>query len=304
LALAGAAGAAVAIFHASVWPQCLSRFDAVSPEAQSLWLRYVQEAWPFYQQSWRAALLIIALPIAGLVGWGMLGSIRRNDGEQLRRVLGVAAPALAATLLLFWESRTAPAAQVMSVVGGVALIWFLVPVAWRSKSDVLGVAGALLVAVIGVGAIVPLLLSFVPLDTPSERDAAIYYANFACKSVWGMREVGLQPRGVVFTFVDLGPRLITLTDHDAVAGPYHRNSQQIVDTTNAFLGSAGEAHRIIAKYHSSYVLTCPGSWLAYHFIDESPGGFYAQLEQGDAPGWLAPVDLGGGSPFKMWRVVG
>ena len=33
-----------------------------------------------------------------------------------------------------------------------------------------------------------------------------------------------QPKGMVFTFVDLGPRLITVTHHDAIVGPYHRNA--------------------------------------------------------------------------------
>ena len=43
---------------------------------------------------------------------------------------------------------------------------------------------------------------------------------------------------MVFTFVDLGPRLITVTHHDAVIGPYHRNGEQIADVMNAFRGDA------------------------------------------------------------------
>jgi hypothetical protein len=37
---------------------------------------------------------------------------------------------------------------------------------------------------------------------------------------------------------------------------------------------------------------------------ETPKGFYAQLEQGKVPNWLARVQLPKDSPFKMWRVVG
>jgi hypothetical protein len=114
----------------------------------------------------------------------------------------------------------------------------------------------------------------------------------------------LQPKGVVFTFVDLGPRLITVTHHDAITGPYHRNGQQIVDVMNAFRGSADQAHRIIAKYHSNYVLDCPNSSTTTIFMAEAPKGFYAQLQHGQVPDWLAPVKLPEGSPFRMWRVVG
>ena len=64
---------------------------------------------------------------------------------------------------------------------------------------------------------------------------------------------------MIFSFIDFGPRLITVTHHDAVAGPYHRNGQQIADVMNAWRGSADQAHRLIAKYRSDYVLSCPNS---------------------------------------------
>jgi hypothetical protein len=37
---------------------------------------------------------------------------------------------------------------------------------------------------------------------------------------------------------------------------------------------------------------------------EAPSGFYAQLQHGQVPKWLAPVQLPKDSPFRMWRVVG
>ena len=45
---------------------------------------------------------------------------------------------------------------------------------------------------------------------------------------------------MVLTFVDLGPRLITVTHHDAIAGPYHRNAAQILDVMRAWRGDAGQ----------------------------------------------------------------
>ena len=108
----------------------------------------------------------------------------------------------------------------------------------------------------------------------------------------------------MFTFVDLGPRLITVTNHDSIAGPYHRNWQQIVDVMNAFRGSADQAHLLIGKYHSNYLLTCPKSSTTTIFMAETPHGFYAQLEAGKVPAWLQRVPLPADSPFKMWRVVG
>ncbi|WP_223276569.1 hypothetical protein [Sphingomonas daechungensis] len=62
---------------------------------------------------------------------------------------------------------------------------------------------------------------------------------------------------MVFTFVDLGPRLITVTHHDTVTGPYHRNGDQIADVMKAFRGGEPQAHAIVSKYRSDYVLICP-----------------------------------------------
>jgi hypothetical protein len=157
---------------------------------------------------------------------------------------------------------------------------------------------------VGAGGIVPLALNAVPEKKATPFEKSIGLANARCASLWGMRPIALQPKGMVFTFVDLGPRLITVTHHDTVTGPYHRNGQQIADVMNAFRGSADQAHRLITKYHSTYLLSCPNSSTTTIFMAEAPKGFYVQLEHGQVPAWLQPVALPKASPFKMWKVVG
>lgn len=303
LALAVAAGAAIAAFHALTWPHCIQRLEGVSPEVDRLWLSHVKEARPFYRHGWRIACLIMALPLTGLVGWSLLAWFRREDRELLGRVLGAAAPAFAATVLLLWQTRTGPASQMMATVGAGALIWFLVPLAWRMPALVRAPAATVAV-IVGAGAALPFVFNFIPEPPVTARGQAINTANNLCGSLWGLRPVAMQPKGTVFTFIDLSPRLITVTHHDAIMGPYHRNGQQIADVMNAFRGSADQAHRLIAKYHSDYLLTCPNSSTTTIFMAEAPKGFYGQLERGQVPNWLQPVKLPKDSPFKMWRVVG
>jgi hypothetical protein len=305
LALAIAAGGAIAGFHASVWPQCLQKPEHISPEAQRLWMNYVKEARPFYRHGWRTASLVIALPITGVVGWAVLAWVRRRDGGLLRRILAVAAPCFAASLLLLWQTRTGPAAQMLAAVGAAALAWCLWPLFWRSKHFAVRVGGAVVAIVVGAGAIVPFVLDFIPDEKPTAYEAAIGRANSQCASLWGLHAVALQPKGLVFTFVDLGPRLITLTHHDAITGPYHRNYQQIVDVMKAWRGSEAQAHQIIVgKYHSDDVLSCPKSSTTTIFMSEVPKGFYGQLQHGQVPKWLQPVQLPKDSPYRMWKVVG
>ena len=136
LGLALVSGVALAVFHALMWPNCLQRLEGVSPEVYRLWLSHVKEARPIYTHGWRIASMITALPVAALIGWAILIWVKRRDSERLRRILGAAVPGIAATLLLLWQTRTGPAAQMLATVGAAAFVWYLVPLTWRSKSTV------------------------------------------------------------------------------------------------------------------------------------------------------------------------
>src|SRR4051794_2287607 len=79
LGLAVVAGLMISGFHAFTWPQCLHRLEGVSPEVDRLWLSHVKEARPVYLHGWRVATLIVALPITGTIGWGLLAWQRWGD---------------------------------------------------------------------------------------------------------------------------------------------------------------------------------------------------------------------------------
>ena len=302
LGLAAVAGLAVAGFHAWMWPNCLSRLEGVSPEVHRLWLSHVREARPLYTHGWRTALAIAALPVTGLVGWLLLAWTRRRDPALLRASLAVAAPALAATALLLWQTRTGPAAQVLGGGGAAALTWIAAPWAASSRFLLMRVVGTAAIVAVGFGAAVPAASGFFPKEKKSAGAKAVDKANAQCTSLWGLGSVARQPKGIVFTFVDLGPRIITVTHHDAIAGPYHRNGPQIADVMNAFRGNETQARSIVTKYRSDYLLICPNMSTATIFTSEAPKGFYVQLVHGRVPAWLEPVTLPKDSPFRMWRV--
>ncbi|NUT00101.1 MAG: AcrB/AcrD/AcrF family protein [Sphingomonas sp.] len=302
LALAAGAGVVVAGFHALMWPNCLSRLEGVSPEVYQLWLSHVREARPIYRHGWQTVVAVVSLPVTGLIGWGLLAWTKRQDPEALRRVLAVALPGLVATVLLLWQTRTGPAAQTLGAAGAVALLWVTVPWAQHSRNVVIRTVGTAALVAIGLGAAAPAASNFFPVKKKKPSELAVDKANRQCPSLWALKPVARQPKGMVFTFVDLGPRLITVTHHSAVAGPYHRNGEQIGDVMKAFRGSEPQAHAIIAKYRSDYLLVCPNMSTATIFRAEAPNGFYNQLVRGRVPAWLTPVTLPKNSPFRMWRV--
>ena len=303
LALAVGAGIVVAAFHAMAWPHCLTRLEGVSPEVDDLWLSHVREARPIYRHGWQMTTLILALPVTAMIGWGLLGWRNRGDRDLLRRTIAVAVPGMVAMLLLLWQTRTGPAAQLLAVVGATAVVWLLAPAFDRSKRSWVRTLGVVAVALVGFGALVPLGLKLAPAKVPTPREVEIEKANRLCNFIVAYRPIAQQPKGTVFTFLDYSPRLITLTHHNAIMGPYHRNGEQIADVMKAFRGSAEEARRIFAKYRADYLLTCPNSSTTTIFLSEAKDGFYGPLTRGQVPGWLTPVPLPADSPFKLWRIA-
>ncbi|MCY7399043.1 MAG: AcrB/AcrD/AcrF family protein [Sphingomonas bacterium] len=304
LALAVGAGLLVLVFHALASPHCLTRLEGVSPEATRLWLSHVREARPIYRHSAEVIALTVSLPIAGLIGYGLLAWRARRDRALLPRIIAVAVPAATALVLLLWQTRTGPAAQMMAVPGSVAIAVILAPLAFNAKSAVIRVPGTVLAVLIGVGVLVPQIVAQVPAKPKTAAQKKVDLANRMCWSLRALAPVARQPKGIVFSFVDLGPRLISVTRHDAIAGPYHRNDRAIADVMNAFRGDEAQAKRIIVdEYRSDYLLVCPNMSTATIFQAETPRGFYMQLVKGRVPGWLTPIDLGPKSPFLMWKVV-
>jgi hypothetical protein len=299
-----AAAAVLALLHAAMWPGCLRGFEPISADAQRLWFSYIVEVQPVYRRAWPIALMFSTISITGLIGWGLLAWTCRNDTRQIRTVMAAGAIALCATLLMLWETRTGPAAQMLATIGCAALVWIVVGKLWRLDSDILSVFGSIVVIVVGCGATAPIALTLLPLPMPSEEEFVSARADATCLSPSAMGNLNSQPPGLVITYVDYGPRLIVLTHHNTVAAPYHRNSEQIVDVLNFWRGSEHQAHSIATKYRANYVLSCPNNMAESVFEFEEPDGFSQQLQRQQVPTWLAPLPLPASSPFKMWKVVG
>ena len=306
LSVAIVAGGVVAGFHAIAWPNCLQRLEGVSPEATRLWLDHVREARPFYRHDWKVATVSIALPATAMLGWVLLlwrgWQAGEEERDRLLRTAAVALPGVASFILLFWQVRAAPAAQMMALPAATALIVLYFTRLMESPRIVVHLA-AMLLALFGFGAAIPLGVQLVPSQKKSAAQLNVAQANNRCPTFAALAPIARQPKGMIFTFIDLGPRLIVATHHDAVGGPYHRNDQMIADVMEAFRGNEPQAHRIIDEYQSDYLLICPYMSTATIFMSETPNGFYGQISKGKVPSWLQPVDLGPNSPFKMWKVL-
>jgi hypothetical protein len=94
------------------------------------------------------------------------------------------------------------------------------------------------------------------------------------------------------------------TRHSVVATGHHRAGKAMREVIDAFSGSADTAHAIVRARSLRYVALCRDLNEPAMYYHSAPHGFAAQLRDGRAPGWLAPVPMPPGVEFKLWRVVG
>lgn len=316
LAAAMVGGAVLLLVAWSLWPQCLTGAYQISPELQKKWLVYIREAKPIGQQARNVWLPLVALPVAGglsaLIGCWVL----RRDRDLLWAMGTVALMILFSAALLFWQIRAGPAAQLLAIP----------PLAWA--------AGALINAAVRgrglrrVGPLALLMLLAVPFcayalypkvapllanakekakaaaDKAKPKVKAKANATARCRTQPALKILDQLPSALIFTMVDLGPRLLATTHHYVVAGPYHRNEKAILDIHHAMDGPVESFRPIAAAHGARYLLICPGFAEGTIYQQRSPKGFYARMVRGQIPAWLQPVTLKAGEvlPYSLYRI--
>ena len=301
---AGAAlGALIAAGYALAWPHCLGQLEGISPELKKMWFDNVREVRPVYRHDWPTIAAVVSLPIIGLIGYGAMAWRLRRDSAALAPWLALGAVALIAACMLLWQSRAGAASQILAIPGVAALGWLVIPPILEMKWMPVRVLGAVAAFMLISGLAPQYAVNLIPEKKPAKQLTAVNRANGRCPTLAALKPIAQQPKGYVLTFADLNPRLITVTHHDGVAGPYHRNGEDILDIHRAFRGTAEQARGIVSRRGVDYVLICPGLSESTLYSTEAPKGFYVQLAKGQVPNWLQPIALPKNSPYKMWRVV-
>lgn len=296
-ALATMAGAVLVAGFVLLWPQCAGRPEGVSLELNQLWLSNIREAKPLYMQS-LATILPASLAALGIIG-GLIAVFRARYKSAW---LSIVLLSLCAGALMMWQTRASPAALMLSVPGATAFCLMIMGSLRRRLiwPATLLISALLLIFVSGIG--VQIINRMMPISPPKPNMIAVNNANRQCPTLPALRPIAKLPATTIFTFVDLSPRLAAMTHHKAIAGPYHRNGEAILDVQHAFRGTADAARAIIKRHGATLLLICPNLSESTIYKVQNPDGFYAQLIGGKVPTWLDPMPLPAGSPYKLWRV--
>ncbi|WP_183110316.1 AcrB/AcrD/AcrF family protein [Sphingomonas sp. So64.6b] len=301
LTLALVAGALIAGGFALLFPQCLGRPEQVSPELARTWLDNVREARPIYKHPFRMAFPIVTLPVIGILGAAFATWRARND-ISINGWVPVLMFSTFAGLMLLWQARAGPAAQLLAVPGAVALAWIVLGWTLSNNNVLVRVLGTVVGFMAVSGMFAGAAIKYLPIDRPSPRTNVVNRASGLCMTVPAMQPLNRYPAQTIFTFVDLGPRLIATTHHNAVAGPYHRNGDAILDVQHAFSRSPEEFRAIAKRHGATLLLVCPNMAESTVYRARNPGGFYDQLATGKVPAWLEPLPLPKKSPFRLFRI--
>jgi hypothetical protein len=165
---------------------------------------------------------------------------------------------------------------------------------------VLGPVAVLVVVMAGLFA--STAVNWFQVDRPSPNATRVNTATGECMRTSRLLTLNRYPRARIFTFVDLGPRIITVTHHDAIAGPYHRNGDAILDVKHAFGRSPEEARAIIKRHGATLMLLCPNMAESTIYRARSKGGFYDRLARGERFPWLTRLPMPQRSPYAIYRV--
>ena len=285
----GAAGAALARGLRSLPGRIASAGSRASRRSwMRLWLGNVREARPLYRHGYSTAIAVAALPVTGLIGYAIMLWRSRRDGSQL--IAWAATGALRPC-----SPRPAAAVAEPRRTGGAA--------ARRAGRGRAGLADPHRRQPLHAG----------PGGRHRRRSSCSSRASFPSRSLrcfppnaeardqgrqqgqWPLpdpvrrcKPVALVPRGQVLTFVDLGPRLIAVTHHDAVAGPYHRNGRDIVDVMRTFRGTRRGRPRDDRAAADRLCADLPRPFGIDHLREPGEGRLLHAARPGPGPG-LAPA---------------
>jgi len=321
----GTVGSIIGALAFLLWPQCFTSAYHISPELEQLWLANIREAKSILVLPAAKAIPMLALPIAGVLS-SCIGSYHvRKDTERLWAWGTVTLMMLFALMLMFWQIRATPAAQLLAIP---AVAWAIYASLERmistraSQRIIAAISISGLIISIWASDLYPAIQRWLPqtshniaaskpTDTSSSASPSraaymqrVRQANAQCRTLSSLRPLNQIPPATLFTLVDLGPRIIATTHHSVIAGPYHRNGAAILDIHHAFDGTAETFRSIARRRGASYFLLCPDFPEGTIYRTRSPHGFYAQMEKGDVPEWLVPVQLKAEQelPYTLYRI--
>ena len=303
--IAGAGGA----IYALAARQCLAGpFSTLDPVVTRFWLAGIREGLPLWWQD--IAMILQTLIPAGIAIWASMKLAGQSGGWLRRWWMDYTLLLIAALLVAIFVARAGAALGALAAV----------PIGWqigqwlrasrnarKPSRRILGLVGAALVLLpalpLGLFAFAHSAQAEIgqaPGPGRSETPAIARAADCRLQDVAGALD--RLPKGEIVAPLDIGPHILLHSGQSVVATGHHRASGAIRFQIDTFLAAPELAARRLRERGTSYVMMCPGLKEQQIYAGLAPDGLMAALQEGDVPGWLAPVAMPQGSRVKVWRI--
>ena len=288
--LAGAfAGSLTLALFVSVNPACLGDPYAAVPESvRQSWLSAVAEArslsyvlrvepdraisvFGFLGASVVATIWMIArsaphvrlgrIGFALLLGLAIIATVWQLRGQSFSHVFAaIAAGAAAGFAFEHWLAKRGSLA--LLVFAGICLV--LSPIVWRSIAA--------------------------PFAIPPAPTDASDVSRYDCVEADNFEILAQHPKLRIHTPIDLGIPILVRSEHEVFVGPYHRNVKGIERANMVLIGPTDLARQRLVGMGATHLAYCVGLNETDRYERLWPDGFAAQMNKGNLPDWLVPVD--------------
>ncbi len=307
VALAIAGAAALGLFVLAE-PACLRGPNHFDPRLWPIWQDHIHETQSVFamgRNEIALALSYTAVPIAGLVAWGVLmadPATRRSAPAWVFLVSFLLAFALGCT-----QIRVIVYANMLAVPAiAAAIARIAVSNAAKGGSKLVVVlAGMLLTSGSTMAVTLHMLLEKqeevadkqaaekpAASVTVSEREPCMTLANYAAFAG--------APAGLVAGLIDLGPFVLLATRHTVLSAPYHRYESGILTADAIMRAPPAQAEALARQRGVNYVAYCTSSPGLRLYREAAQDGLAVRLLNGDVPAWLEA--LPGTGPIRAYKV--
>lgn len=296
-----AAGGALAMLIQAA-PQCASgAFVELDPVVRHFWYDNVGEGLPVWRQPLAEVLQIVVPPVFAILASARLAAASRDWARNWW--IDYTVLLCGALVIAVFVARAGAVAGALSAV----------PLGWqinqwlRSARHQRQVTRKVMAMTGLVLALLPAMpITFYTLIAPAHASIPLAQGSgrvSSCQLDSAAKVVARLPRGDMLAPLDIGPGLLLDTPHTVIATGHHRGGQAMREVVDAFTRNAAAAHATVTRRGIEYVAFCPDLNEPAVYYHAAPNGFAAQLRDGRAPAWLAPVTMPAGVGFKLWRVV-
>lgn len=263
----------------------------LDPRLAAIWLDQVSEFVPIVDQSrayvvWlHLASALVAIPTA------VVCAMRAGPRGRSRWWLLVGTCAWFTGLAVFVQGRWALYLHLLVSIPLAWLLGRLLGAASRLRAPLIRPAVNVASAV-GFAAL-PLLFAVPFAGAEAVEHAGAGTACTASGIVPTLRDLELtRGAGTVLAPADWGPEIVFKTGHRAVASPYHRNAEGLLDSY-AFMSATDQqaARSIAARRGIDWIVMCTGRPWFPVVESDARETLYGQLSAGDVPPWLRVVAL-------------